>query len=710
MAEQEHTERIKIVCPSCGQKLDVTGLEPFERLPCPSCRGEVVVPRVFGDFVLEEPVGAGRVTEVFRALHVALDREAAIKLLRQELCRPEAIESFLESARRMARVQDPHVIPIYSCARHAGIPYLVTEFMGGGSLLDLVRTKGGGLPATACIRYIRDAARGLQAAARHGLVHGAVHPANILLDLDGNVKIGDFGLVNLVSRSEAAAATGVKNPPLSDFFPWVYAAPELLRGEEADERADVFGLGATLYHLLTGVPPWKASDREEVVAVRKRIPHPPLPAQGVSMPPGLGDLIRRMLAPAPADRPSDYQELVVGLNQLLRRIPSVEPGRRSAPSSREVQIARARLDSMARPRRHPAERVVNALLAVGLAFVAAAFVFGAQRRAAWYERCMAPVRRVYVRMVSVGRDTDNAVHTPPPPAAQEPTAPQASRSEAPPQPPAAGTSAKPETESRSVERSAPASPVEPRPEIDSARARPAGRSPTESGDGGAASHKNATQTSASNRLENSGRLTTESKEGPGSLRVVRPDTRPRPADLDFSPFEAELNRYLALQPADVRAVEKKRIRMIRGVRDYLIRLMKYMPYPGSRLGVRLRDGRELRGDVPLCNDREIIVRRQDGRGRSEHIAWKDLAFEQYVQFLDYYARLRLSHENPDGRSPGGQTATEAREAAEDMFRIALLCDWYGEQKLAEKYADEAIRLAPDLAARIRRYVPTRAAE
>jgi len=148
--------------------------------------------------------------------------------------------------------------------------------------------------------------------------------------------------------------------------------------------------------------------------------------------------------------------------------------------------------------------------------------------------------------------------------------------------------------------------------------------------------------------------------------------RPRPRDLDFKPFEVELREYLRRQPPEILDIEKERITRLNRGRGYLVNLMRHMPYP-ARGGVRLRDGRILRGAVPFCNEDGLTVV-HGRRARGTQVAWSELAFEQYVIFLEYYAGRRL--ELGQGR----------RDAAADYLLLALLCDWYGQPRKAATYA------------------------
>ena len=139
--------KIKIACPGCGQKLDVTELTPFSRIACPACGLSLIVPKWFNNYLLEEPGGKGGMATVSRALDVALDREVAIKIFDPYLAaRGVSPDLFLHEARIAATVNHPAVVPIFSCGEWDGSTYIVMQYMGGGTLERRLKEAGGRLP------------------------------------------------------------------------------------------------------------------------------------------------------------------------------------------------------------------------------------------------------------------------------------------------------------------------------------------------------------------------------------------------------------------------------------------------------------------------------------------------------------------------------------------------------------------------------------
>ena len=186
---------------------------------------------------------------------------------------------------------------------------------------------------------------------------------------------------------------------------------------------------------------------------------------------------------------------------------------------------------------------------------------------------------------------------------------------------------------------------------------------------------------------------------------VAVETRPRPASLDFQSVSAQVSAYLAKQPAGIRDTEKKRVQMLGGAKAHLVNLMNRMPYDAEGNGIRLRNGRVLRGAMVRCTADGLRV--EAGRGRETEVRWSDLRFDQIVAFFDYYIRKRLEYAPAAGAgaavADGAGGRSVRRDAASECFLLAILCDWYGHDDAAARYARLAREYDPRSA--VRRYVP-----
>lgn len=337
--------KIKIACPSCGQKLDVTDMPSFSIINCPSCSFELIVPKWFNNYLLEEPEGAGGMAVVYRALDIALDREVAIKIFNHDLAsQGVSPDLFLHEARIAATINHPAVVPIYSCGEWDGSTYIVMEYMGGGTLERRLKKAGGRLPLMETCRWVRDVCEGLDAARELGIIHHDVKPANILLNLDSNVKIADFGLSQAIYGKNATAFLDPTKMWLSPH----YVSPEKVLTGEENAMGDIYSLGASFYHLLTGQLPFQADNAQDLVNMR--LLRDPIPPDHVrpDITPALSAVIQDMMNRDPNARPS-YRQIAARINDAVRAImrPAPTPDTVSAPAP-TPQSAPARQEERAR--------------------------------------------------------------------------------------------------------------------------------------------------------------------------------------------------------------------------------------------------------------------------------------------------------------------------------------------------------------------------
>ena len=311
--------QLKISCHNCMQKLDVTSFPSFARFQCPVCGTELIVPTWFDTYLLEEQGGSGGMATVYRALDPALDREVAIKVLKPEISDdPERVDLFLHEARAAATINHFAVVPIYTCGVFEGQAYIVMQYMGGGSLDQQLRQAQENLPVRTVASWIRDIAEGLENAKDHGVIHHDVKPGNILLDSEGKAKIGDFGIAQIVrSGGKSDSSEELIQDIAGSWLSPHYVSPEKVRTGKEGFEGDIYSLGATFYHLLTGVPPFSHENVEELL--RMRLSEQPLPPHlhrpDVGM--GLSRLIMAMMSKSPSDRPS-YRIIIASLNRIIK--------------------------------------------------------------------------------------------------------------------------------------------------------------------------------------------------------------------------------------------------------------------------------------------------------------------------------------------------------------------------------------------------------
>ncbi len=284
-----------------------------------------------GPYRILNQIGAGGMGQVFLAEHAALRRRIALKVLPpKQALDPANVERFYQEARAAAALDHPNIVHAYDVACDKGTHFLVLEYIDGDTL-DRRLAVGGPLPVGEAVSYAVQAAAGLQHAHEKGVAHRDIKPANLLVGRDGIVKILDLGLAQFFEDS----GTGLDRGSGVVMGTTDYVAPEQLMGAEADHRADIYNLGATLYHLLTGRPPFTGTTAAKMLAHHLATvvpPHEVCP----DVPEELSAVVEKMLAKDPADRYQTAAEVV----QALMPFVSV-PDRNGRPSGKLPPIAAA---------------------------------------------------------------------------------------------------------------------------------------------------------------------------------------------------------------------------------------------------------------------------------------------------------------------------------------------------------------------------------
>jgi dienelactone hydrolase len=268
-----------------------------------------------GCYVVDRRLGAGGMGEVWRARDERLARDVAIKLLLPHPARDaDRVSALQAEARAAGALNHTNVLTVYDVGTHHGASYLVTECLEGRSLR--ARLNDGRLAVDAALDVAVQVARGLAAAHARGIVHGDLKPENVFLGADGRVKILDFGLATLLGQTPAAHVTGTVG----------YMAPEQLRGERTDGRADVFALGVVLHEMLSGSRPFVADTTHGTAeAILTRTP-PRLDDLDHAVPPTVSALVARCLEKAAGDRMATAADVVAALDAEIRsRQPAPAP-------------------------------------------------------------------------------------------------------------------------------------------------------------------------------------------------------------------------------------------------------------------------------------------------------------------------------------------------------------------------------------------------
>jgi serine/threonine protein kinase len=272
--------------------------------------------RIHGRYLLEERIARGGSADVWRGRDEELDRPVAVKLLHPHLAPDERARLRLAAEGRLvASLTHPGIVQMYDVLVDGESPALVMELIEGESL-NVRLAREGALPPRVAAGIGEELAEALAEAHRHGIIHRDIKPSNILLDTDGHAHLADFGIAHsLEPDAERLTQTGtVVGTP-------AYIAPEQLAGTEVGPRTDLFGLGAVLFEMLTGGPPYQAMAPLPLAEAHAAGP-PAMP----EIDPRLAEITRACLANSPADRPPDAAYVAA----TLRSFASMNPADRDA--------------------------------------------------------------------------------------------------------------------------------------------------------------------------------------------------------------------------------------------------------------------------------------------------------------------------------------------------------------------------------------------
>ena len=342
-----HVENTQFICScsKCGGKLDVALWMLGSMTECPHCQNEIKLslgedstkyfpdsPKqtamlqtagkkagdIVGKYRIIRCLGVGGMGEVYLAEHTLLNTRCALKLLKKSIAEsdPEIRERLLREARLASQIQHPNLITVLDAEldESSSDCYIVMEYVDGVSIESILAA--GPMLEERALEIVYDVAQALKTASAHGVIHRDIKPANIMLSVDGTVKLADLGIAKVESDGKQNMTLTMENAVLGTPN---YASPEQLRSShEVDCRADIYSLGATLYHMLTGKRPFEA---ESVFGVMANVLEKDLPAAKEINPEiseKSSELISRMMAKKRDARPADFDVLLKELAGLKR--------------------------------------------------------------------------------------------------------------------------------------------------------------------------------------------------------------------------------------------------------------------------------------------------------------------------------------------------------------------------------------------------------
>jgi hypothetical protein len=321
-------------------------------------------------FRLEEKIGTGGMSTVYRAFDPTLERWVAIKLMHRDISSdPDQLERFRREARAVARLNNPHIVTVIDAGEDEGAPFIVFEFVEGETLKDRIRRLGR-LPVPEAVAYAIEIGRALSSAHAHRLVHRDVKPQNVLIDMEGRAKVTDFGIARSMEVEGLTAPGRVLGT--TD-----YVSPEQALGHEVTEQSDVYSLGICLYEMLTGEVPFRADTQVAVAMKHVKEPLPDVQRRRPEISAALAAVIERATSKETQNRYRTAAETVHDLEQVL----AIEAARAGETTGEATTVLRTlpgdTADFAPARLRRPRRAVMVSALALGL--VAGAIAFFATR-------------------------------------------------------------------------------------------------------------------------------------------------------------------------------------------------------------------------------------------------------------------------------------------------------------------------------------------
>ncbi len=301
-----------------------------------------------GKFKVVREIGKGGMGVVYKALDPEAQNEVAIKVLPAAKVDKAMVERFSREAHAMSRLKHPNLVAVYDVGMSEGQHFYTMEFIEGDSLKTIVKNKGK-LPFSDCLRISAQIADALACIHAEGMIHRDIKPANIMVTADGEVKLMDFGLVQIADVTRVTvegASVGTAE----------YMSPEQISEDEIDSRSDIYSLGATMYEMVTGRPPFEGDNLQSILMKHKYEKPPALRSLRPDAPPALEQIVHKALAKDVSQRYQKILDLVKDLNAIggfsLPRRQEKDAGRETkqaepAPATRPEPSPSSRLSTAA---------------------------------------------------------------------------------------------------------------------------------------------------------------------------------------------------------------------------------------------------------------------------------------------------------------------------------------------------------------------------
>jgi serine/threonine protein kinase len=291
---------------------------------------------------IERLLGQGGMSAVYKAVDPNLRREVAVKIIHSYLSdNPEFVRRFEEEAAAVAQLRHPNIVQVYDFNHDQGTYYMVMEFVAGETLQERLRrlnANGIRLPYAEAIRYILHITEAVDYAHRRNMIHRDIKPANIMLDLNGQAILMDFGIAKIVGGQQHTATGAVIGTAL-------YMSPEQVRGDHIDHRSDIYSIGVTLFEMIHGRPPFEADSNMSLMMMHMNDPVPDLRQLQPDVPEPVVRVVERCLEKDPNRRYQSAAEMAGALKKVLADLQGLAAGT-SAPGVVQVYSPTIRQSSM----------------------------------------------------------------------------------------------------------------------------------------------------------------------------------------------------------------------------------------------------------------------------------------------------------------------------------------------------------------------------
>jgi serine/threonine protein kinase len=283
-------------------------------------------------FRLEEKIGSGGMSTVYRAWDPTLERWVAIKLMHRDISEePDQLERFRREARAVARLSHPHVVTVIDFGEDDGTPYIVLEYVEGETLKERIKRMGR-LPVAEAVAYGIEIGRALTCAHEAQLVHRDVKPQNVLIDMEGRAKVTDFGIARSLEVDAAGLTADGRVLGTTD-----YVSPEQALGKQVTEQSDVYSLGIVMFEMLTGEVPFRAESQVAVAMKHVKEPLPDVQRIRPEASATLASVVEHATAKELGNRYATAEDLTEDLEEVL----AIEVARTGEAGSEATSVLQA---------------------------------------------------------------------------------------------------------------------------------------------------------------------------------------------------------------------------------------------------------------------------------------------------------------------------------------------------------------------------------